>query len=176
MYRLRFTLPFILSFIANTTLAADRIDLSLGNISRPSCNTPLLNSFRLGASWNTVYFQSSTDNYQRSLRIESSAGLNRTTYGDVRDFMIAPVLHYQLKHTQQPVFLEASVGATYISQTRWEIYHDLSSRLLFADRLGVGYSYEKSEISVNFYHISNAGIKPPNPGADMLLLRTSFKL
>lgn len=176
MRPLLLTLAAVFGLTAQPALAADRLDLSLGTISRPTHHSPLINSFRIGASWDTDYFQASSDNYYRSLRIETGVGLNRTSYGDVRDLMIAPVVHYQFTQTQDPVFVEVSVGATYISQTRWEIYHDLSSRLLFADRIGVGYSYEKTEISLNFYHISNAGIKPPNPGADMLLLRTSIKL
>ena len=174
LFRTFLLLVTCLSF--TTANAVDRIDLSVGNISRPDCNTPFFNSFRAGLSWNTDYFQYDTSNYHRSLRFESGIGLNQTTYGDVQDIMAAPVLHYQYKNRQYPLFMEASIGATYISQTRWEIYHDLSSRLLFADRIGAGFLYEKTEVSLNFYHISNADIKPPNPGADMYLLRVSFIL
>ncbi|MET0356790.1 MAG: acyloxyacyl hydrolase [Cellvibrio sp.] len=42
--------------------------------------------------------------------------------------------------------------------------------------MGIGYNFGKTEISLNFFHFSNAGLNRPNPGADMLLLRTSFKL
>lgn len=168
----------LLALIATSTpaMALDRIDLSIGGISRPVTSTPVINSFRAGLSWNTDYFANETDGHIRSLRFESGIGLNRTNYGDVKDVMAAPVLHYQFKNTALPLFAEASVGVTYLSQQRWNTYHYLGSQILFADRVGIGYSFEQMEVSANFYHVSNANLAKVNPGADMLLMRFSFKL
>lgn len=166
---------FTLAIISNSSWAIDRIDFNVGGITRPVIHdTPVINSFRLGLSWDTDYFQSESKNYSRSMRFETSIGLNRTDYGEVKDVAVAPVLHYQSK--KSPLFAEFSIGATYLSEEHWNPYHDLGSRLLFADRIGVGYNFEHAEVSANFYHISNANLADKNPGADMLLLRMSFKL
>lgn len=86
------------------------------------------------------------------------------------------MLHYQLATSGAQPFFEISAGAAYLSETLWETHHDLSSRRLFSDRIGLGCAFEDMEISLNFSHFSNAGLHRPNPGADMLLLRASFKL
>ena len=174
----QFLFALILAIFFNPHLAhaVDRVDLSIGNISRPSDTSPLINSFRAGISWDTDYLKFDNGSIQQSLRIEASVGLNRSSEGNVRDMVLAPVLHYQFNKIDGQPFIEISSGAAYISETLWAPYHDLSSRRLFADRIGVGYTFEKTEISFNFFHFSNAGLHRPNPGADMLLLRTSFKL
>jgi len=173
----QFLFTFILAvFFTDVAYAVDRVDVSIGNITRPADTSPLLNSFRIGFSWDTDYLQFDNGSIQQSLRIETSAGLNQAESANVRDFVIAPVLHYQFNKIYGQPFAEISSGAAYISDTLWAPYHDLSSRRLFADRIGIGYTVEKTEISLNFFHFSNAGLHRPNPGADMLLLRASFKL
>ena len=171
-----FVCNFAIFFNAPFAHAVDRIDLSIGNISRPSTTSPLINSFRAGLSWDTDYFKSEGNSVDRSVRIETSVGLNETEMGDVKDATIAPVLHYQFNKIYGRPFAEISAGPAYISRTLWAPYHDLSSRRLFADRIGVGYEFETVEVSLNFFHFSNAGLHKPNPGADMILVRTSFKL
>jgi hypothetical protein len=165
----------LLSLGSSLAHAVDRIDLSIGTLSRPSYQVDTISSFRAGLSWDTNFlkFDSSP---QSSIRLESSIGLNQTALGDVYDISAAPVFHYQFKKFDQKVFFEISAGVAYLSDTDWAAYHDMGSNLQFADRLGLGYTFEKSEISLNFFHFSNGGTNNNNPGADMVLLRTSFKL
>lgn len=174
----QFLFAFVLVnfFTVPLTYATDRVHVSIGNITRPTYTSPVINSFRAGISWDTEHLKFEDDYVQQSLRIELSAGLNRSETNDVRDITIAPVLHYQFYKLKGKPFFEISSGAAYISETLWAPYHDLSSHRLFADRIGIGYNFGKTEISLNFFHFSNAGLNRPNPGADMLLLRTSFKL
>ncbi|RZA04378.1 MAG: acyloxyacyl hydrolase [Moraxellaceae bacterium] len=171
-----FAFTFPIFFSAPFAHAVDRLDVSIGNMTRPSDTSPLFNSFRLGLSWNTDYLKYENDIIQQSLRIETSTGVNRTELGNVRDVVVAPVLHYQFNKIYGQPFAEISCGAAYISKTRWESYHDLSSRRLFGDRIGVGYTFDETEISLNFFHFSNAGLHRPNPGADMVLIRASLKI
>jgi len=156
--------------------AADRIDFAAGNIIRPATTSPILNSFRFGLSWDTDYFKYESDIIQQSLRIETSTGLNQTKMGNVHDIVIAPTLHYQFNKIYGRPFAEISAGAAYISETLWAPDHDLTSSLLFGDRIGIGYTFAETEISLNFFHFSNGGLQKPNPGADMLMLRASFKI
>jgi lipid A 3-O-deacylase len=176
MRQFSFTFFLINFFLIPLSHAADRVDFCVGNITRPANTIPIINSFRAGATWYTDHLEFENDFLQQSLRIEASVGLNRSKTGDVRDMVLAPVLHYKFKKIAGEPFFEISSGAAYISETLWAPYHDLSSRRLFADRIGGGYSIGKVEISLNYFHFSNAGLHRPNPGADMVLIRTSFKL
>jgi len=169
-------LTLIICCSANFARAANRVDVSIGNITRPSDTSPLFNSFQTGLSWDTDFFKSDEGRVHRSLRIETGIGLYRAEYRNVRSMILAPVLHYQLNSPGAQPFIELSVGAAYLSETRWEKGYDISSRRLFADRIGFGYAFEEMEISLNYSHFSNAGLHRPNPGADMVAVRASFKL
>jgi hypothetical protein len=163
-----------LAYAADRTV--DRFDISAGNITRPASATPPLNSFNLGLSWDTDFLKSNTGNIQRSVRIEAGVGLHKTDETEIKSILLAPVLRYQLATSGAQPFFEISVGPAHLSETLWEAHHDLSTRWTFADRIGLGYAFEKVEFSVNFFHFSNGGLSTHNPGADMVLFRTSFTL
>ncbi|GGY73081.1 lipid A deacylase PagL [Cellvibrio zantedeschiae] len=164
-----------LSLSASVAHAVDRIHISVGSLSRPSYHVDTISSYRAGLSWDTELLNDYLSD-QSSIRLESSIGLNQTSLGDVYDITAAPVFHYQFKKFDQKAFFEISAGIAYLSDTDWAAYHDMGSNLQFADRIGFGYAFEKSEISINFFHFSNGGTNAHNPGCDMLLLRTSFKI
>jgi hypothetical protein len=173
---------FIASTFLNTHLvyavdkAVDRVDISAGNITRPASATPPLNSFNIGFSWDTDFFKSDDGFIQRSVRIEAGLGLHKTDEAEIKSILLAPVLRYELAASGTKPFFEISVGPAHLSETRWEADHDLSTRWTFADRIGIGYSFEKIELSLNFFHFSNGGLSTHNPGADMVLIRSSFKI
>lgn len=164
------------SLITHLAYAVDRIDISAGNITRPASATPPLNSVNVGFSWDTDFLKSDAGLIQRSVRIEAGIGLHKTDEADINSILLAPVLRYQLATSGAKPFFEISIGPAHLSETRWEAHHDLSTRWTFADRIGLGYSFEKIELSVNFFHFSNGGLSTHNPGADMVLIRSSFKL
>lgn len=166
----------LLALYPNISVATPRFDLSVGGVTRPSLDAHDINSVRSGLTWETPYLERSYTQIQQTLRIETAVGLHSANPRDIKDVSISPILHYQLNPSHWPDFVELGIGLTYISEQRWKPYNDMGSQFLFADRIGLGYSFGSTEISVNFYHISNAGLSFPNPGADMLLLRTSFKL
>lgn len=159
-----------------TDYLPDQLDISVGSVTRPVLEKSTPNSFHASATWNTDWFTYTSASYTRTMRFEVGTGLNQTDAGNVRDITAAPVLHYQQNISGNALFLEASIGLTHISSAHWKPGHYMGSHLMFADRLGVGYDMGPLEVSLNFFHISNGGATDPNPGADMLLLRTSFKL
>ena len=64
-------------------------------------------------------------------------------------------------------FVEASIGVRLLSHTRLSSEHTLSTAFQFSDQLGVGYQWGpqgRSTLGLRFQHLSNAGIKRPNPG------------
>lgn len=164
------------SLSTHLAYAVDRVDISAGNITRPASATPPLNSVNLGLSWDTNLFKSDEGLIQRSVRIEAGVGFHKTDEAEIKSILLAPVLRYQLTTSGAQPFFEISAGPAHLSETRWESHHDLSTRWMFADRIGLGYAFDKIEISLNFFHFSNGGLSTHNPGADMVLIRSSFKL
>lgn len=64
-------------------------------------------------------------------------------------------------------FLEASIGVRLLSHTRIAPNHTLSSAFQFSDQVGAGFQWGpqgRSTVGLRFQHLSNAGIKKPNPG------------
>lgn len=70
--------------------------------------------------------------------------------------------------SETPFFLEAGFGPTFISRTRFADY-GLSTSLQFGSHLGVGYVFNKRhQVSLRASHFSNASIKRPNDGLNLI--------
>lgn len=144
------TVLLSLLLFSNTAFAIDRFDISIGGVTRPGLDAPIINSFHSGFTWNTDYFQSNINDYQQTLRVETAIGVNHTSSKNIYNVSLSPVLHYQLNTPGWPDFFELGVGITYISQTHWKPYNNMGSHLLFADRIGLGYYLGTTEVSLNF--------------------------
>lgn len=71
-------------------------------------------------------------------------------------------------------FLEIGIGASWLSRSYRTPQKDFSSRWNFYDMLGVGLNLgpdRRQELGLRYVHVSNAGLRRPNPGEDFLLLR-----
>jgi lipid A 3-O-deacylase len=97
---------------------------------------------------------------------------------DVTDFGLTPV--WRLRPTQfydtATPFVELAVGAHYISDH--QIYHgrDMSTHFQFGDHAGIGLTLGEKhdwDIMARLQHLSNAGIKNPNPGMNFYQLRVT---
>ncbi|WP_245152438.1 acyloxyacyl hydrolase [Allopusillimonas soli] len=67
-------------------------------------------------------------------------------------------------------YLEAGAGATVFSHASFA-GKEMSTAFQFGDHIGVGaYITDNSRIGVRLSHFSNAGIKHPNPGLNVLQL------
>jgi len=65
-------------------------------------------------------------------------------------------------------YLEAGIGPTLMSHTRF-LNKDFSTALQFGDHLGLGVMLNHDwRLGIRFSHFSNASIKKPNPGFNML--------
>ena len=83
--------------------------------------------------------------------------------------IVMPLLHYQT--ASSGVFVEAGIGLAYLSNSQWGSRHDLGSHLQFEQRLGIGYDFGNYDLSLNITHLSNGGLKDPNPGAETASVR-----
>jgi lipid A 3-O-deacylase len=67
-------------------------------------------------------------------------------------------------------FVEAGVGATLFSRTTFA-NKNISTAFQFGDHIGAGFLLNKNNrIGVRISHFSNASIKRPNPGLDLVQL------
>lgn len=72
-------------------------------------------------------------------------------------------------------YVEAGVGATVFSHASFAD-KNLSTAFQFGDHIGVGmFVTPASRLSLRFSHYSNAGIKRPNPGLNVLQLNYSLQ-
>lgn len=88
--------------------------------------------------------------------------------------VLLPTLRMQLSQGRSPWFFEVGVGASWMDQKFITPRKEFSTQWNFYDVLGVGYSFggrHAQELGARWVHVSNAGIKKPNPGQDFLQLR-----
>ena len=70
-------------------------------------------------------------------------------------------------------FAEAGIGATLMSHTRFS-NKEFSTAFQFGDHIGLGWALNNQwRLGLRYSHFSNASIKKPNPGFDMLSLSLS---
>lgn len=98
---------------------------------------------------------------------------NSNDYSDnIHALTLSPVLSWQLSQGTRPLYLEAGIGVSYLE--RHSINgRQLSTRFQFEDRIGISWQYSArslERITLSYIHYSNAGIKGPNDGLDLIVL------
>ncbi|MBL0421292.1 acyloxyacyl hydrolase [Ramlibacter sp. AW1] len=85
---------------------------------------------------------------------------------------LVPLLRWRPQEGASPWFVEGGIGLS-LHQRHHEAQEvRLSTRWNFHDTLAVGRSFgPDQELSLRVLHVSNAGARRPNPGADIVLLR-----
>jgi lipid A 3-O-deacylase len=101
----------------------------------------------------------------------------RADTGERRGFTqlgLLPLVRLRLDGGHSPWFIEGGIGVSLMDR----IYHtqnkEFSTKFNFVDVVGVGHSFgadRRRELSLRISHVSNAGIKNPNPGENFLQLR-----
>ena len=90
---------------------------------------------------------------------------------DLLELGYSPVLRLErpLEGGHALLFVEGSIGARLLSHTRVAPERSLSTAFQFSDMLGVGVQWGaqgRSTLGLRYQHVSNLGIKRPNPGLD----------
>lgn len=76
------------------------------------------------------------------------------------------------------VFLEGAIGVRLISHTRLSDERNMSTAFQFSDMLGAGWQFGpqgRSTLGLRVQHLSNAGIKRPNPGINFVQVYWRWK-
>lgn len=83
---------------------------------------------------------------------------------------LSPVFTYNFKtnHSITP-YLFGGIGATFLSDTSTE-NKQFSTTFQFEDRIGIGAKNASHAVELGYFHSSNASIKKPNDGMDMVYL------
>jgi hypothetical protein len=134
-------------------------------------------SLTAGVGW-PLAWRYSAQGVDFSAQMEGFASLWRAPQkvGGNKTFVQAGVLPVlRLRPGQaSPVFAEAGIGLSFTDDVYTSRRKTFSTRFNFYDMLGVGMNFgaqRQHELGVRFVHISNAGIKKPNPGENFVLLR-----
>lgn len=76
---------------------------------------------------------------------------------------------------REGIFVELGSGPTLLSRSEFA-GRNLSTRFQFGSRIGVGFLTKSGhQLGLRYAHFSNASIKKPNPGLDVLELAYSFR-
>jgi hypothetical protein len=89
-------------------------------------------------------------------------------------FGLLPSLRFHLAQGRSPWFIELGIGASWLDRSFQTPERRFSTRFNFYDVIGAGYlfgEHRQHELGLRLLHISNAGIKEPNPGQDFVQLR-----
>jgi len=87
---------------------------------------------------------------------------------------LLPLLRYRFAKGSSGWFLEGGIGISAMDTMYRTTDKQFSTRFNFVDVVGVGRSFgaqRARELSLRLSHISNGGIKKPNPGENFLQLR-----
>ena len=87
---------------------------------------------------------------------------------------VLPMLRYRGERGRSAWFIEGGIGVSVMDRIYATPDKQFSTRFNFVDVIGVGRSFgpqQRREVSLRISHVSNAGIKNPNPGENLLQLR-----
>ena len=90
---------------------------------------------------------------------------------------LVPMFRYRFDRGASPWFVEGGVGLSYLSASYSNRVKEFSTQWNFSDHLGVGRNFGNDrahELGLYVKHVSNAGIKSPNPGETFVQLRYGY--
>lgn len=93
---------------------------------------------------------------------------NRTVY----DVGVTPVFRFE-RASGSPYF-EAAIGFHAVSRLEFENNRETSTKFQFGDHLGVGILRGRYDFGLRLQHLSNGGIRNPNPGINFLIFRVQY--
>lgn len=87
---------------------------------------------------------------------------------------VVPVLRWRGDGGRSPWFVEGGIGLAWLDGDLRTPERTFGTRLNFSDNLGAGRIFGADgahEVSLRWQHTSNAGVRKPNPGQNLLLAR-----
>jgi hypothetical protein len=149
--------------------AIDGISLDLGKGDRHASLA------RVGVHWNYELLLLAPHDVHAY--VEVSVARWRTEGGAIYDTAITPVFRYA-RSTHNGPYVEAAIGLHILSGTHIQRDKDVdfSTRFQFGDHVGVGVRRGPYDVGLRLQHLSNAGLRNPNPGINFLQLHLAYEL
>jgi hypothetical protein len=155
----------LLLFLATPAHALDSLAVELG---RGDDDLTLL---RVAAQWRWDW-RLASGGWHLGGYWEVSAGGWRGGNHDVYDIGVTPVFRFQ--RSEGGPYVEAAIGARVVSDRHVTRRDTFSTRYQFADHIGLGTRFgerNRYDLGLRLQHMSNGGIREPNPGINFLMLR-----
>lgn len=171
-------LPILAAVSSTVTLAAEPASVytELGQTVKAGLHT---RTATLGWRWpmQSSFWDGSItgawDVYISQWNADTATGQDRN-YAQVG---LVPMFRYRFDAGQSPWFVEGGVGLSYLDKTYYTPSGHFSTQWNFSDHLGLGRNFgEQRQHSLGVYvkHVSNAGLRKPNPGETFVQLRYSY--
>jgi lipid A 3-O-deacylase len=134
-------------------------------------------NFTVGVVAWPAWWRSSSGAWTVSTELLASYWSAKQVTGDRKGFLqlaAVPVLRYRFDGGRSPWFAEAGIGVSFTNEKYVRDGKAFSTSFNFYDTVGAGMSFgaqRENELGVRILHISNAGIKKPNPGENFIQLR-----
>lgn len=108
--------------------------------------------------------------------VEVSSNVWSQRHEIISGLAISPVFRFGFNLTASRLihpYAELGIGLNYNSRTIIQ-NRDLSTKLLFEDRVGAGVRVKNFDLNLRYMHYSNANIVMPNEGIDILIFSVSY--
>jgi lipid A 3-O-deacylase len=126
-----------------------------------------LTLWRVGAQWNQ--YPEWLEGTPWRTYWDLSVGSWHGSLGTVHDVGLTPVFRYA--RAGRGVFYEGAIGFHILSDSHISTDFGFSTRFQFGDHLAVGYRFDGYDVAARLQHLSNGGMRNPNPGVNFLELR-----
>jgi lipid A 3-O-deacylase len=153
-------------FAASSAHALDSVSMEIGSGSRQ------VDMWRLGLQWNIESHW--LEERKWNLYWDAVLGTWDSDTGSLVDVGLTPVFRYA--PAEHGPYAEGGIGVHILSETDISSAIDFSTQFQFGSHLGAGYRFNRYDLSLRLQHLSNAGIKNPNPGINFLQLRLQYWL
>jgi len=139
-----------------------------------------INAARVGMQWDWNQKWFAWHGWHLGGYWDVSAGvLNADSGGPVNnnagDFSFTPTFRYQQTDLSKIApYFDAGVGAHLWTRTTLTTHIKSGTAFQFGEHVGVGFRFGERgiyDLSYRYQHMSNAGIKEPNPGLNLQLVR-----
>jgi len=94
----------------------------------------------------------------------------------ITDLSLTPTFRLE-RNTGYGAYLEGAIGFHYLSGKNISASKQFSTNFQFGDHIGAGYCFGDKgqyDLGLRLQHLSNAGIKHPNPGINFAILRFQY--
>ncbi|KQP12005.1 hypothetical protein ASF43_24005 [Pseudorhodoferax sp. Leaf267] len=128
-----------------------------------------------GTAWFNGRLSLVVDAYASLWHADALPG-QRESFGQVG---IVPMFRWRFDAGRSPWFVEAGVGASYLTQGYTTVNKRFGTRWNFSDHVGVGRHFGaqgRHALGVYVKHVSNGGLSDPNPGETFYQLRYGYAL